>query len=296
MGIEETIRWAKTEWGILAKGDQMSLPERMRWLRQWVPFGARTAAYGTLSLTLGPLTSDHRASLWAMKQWSKSSLTALRIPYEVEGAHRVPAGGLMYASNHQSLLDILVLGAALPGNLKWATKRSIMKVPFLGWHLAMSGHVPVDRNAGSRAAAEAIKRFTKVLEEDKQLLIFPEGTRTQTGDIQPFKNGGFYAAVRANKPVVPVALDGTFFLMGKHAVDTGGTTDSELRRVRVKIGEPLMPQREGKEKDRVFELRDRAQEAVMALHRELRALSPWTEEQWRSASEAAVATDVEARA
>ena len=153
MGIAETIRWAKNEWGIITKGDQMSLQERARWLGDWVPFGARTIVYGSLSLMFGPLTPDHRASLWAMKAWSKKSLQALRIPLEVEGTHLVPSGGLMYASNHQSLVDILVLGAALPGNLKWATKRSIMKVPFLGWHLQLSGHVPVDRRAGSRAAA-----------------------------------------------------------------------------------------------------------------------------------------------
>ena len=97
-----------------------------------------------------------------------------------------------------------------------------MKVPFLGWHLKLSGHVPVDRNAGNRAAADAIKRFTRVLEDDNQLLIFPEGTRTPDGEVQPFKNGGFYAAVRANRPVVPVALEGTYALMGKHQVDTGG--------------------------------------------------------------------------
>lgn len=294
MGISDTLRWAKNEWGILAKGDQMSAAERVRWLRQWVPFGARTVVYGSLSLAFGPLTADHRASLWAMKQWSKSSLAGLNIPYEVEGTHLVPAGGLMYTSNHQSLLDILVLGAALPGNLKWATKRSIMKVPFLGWHLALSGHVPVDRNAGSRAAAEAIKLFTKVLEDDNQLLIFPEGTRTQDGNVQPFKNGGFYAAVRANKPVVPVALEGTYFMMGKHAVDSG-SRDENYRRIRVQIGEPLYPLSSGKEKDRVADLRDRAREAVLAMHRELRIASG-DGERWRTASEKDASTDLEARA
>lgn len=282
MGIGDTIRWAKNEWGILAKGDQMSVGERLRWLGDWVPFGARTVAYGSLSLMFGPLTPDHRASLWAMKAWSKSSLKGLDIPFVVEGSHLVPAGGLMYASNHQSLVDILVLGAALPGNLKWATKRSIMNVPFLGWHLRLSGHVPVDRKAGSRAAAQAIQRFKKVLEDDNQLLIFPEGTRTPDGWVQDFKNGGFYAAVRANKPVVPVAIDGTHFLMGKHQVDTGEVREADKRLVYVEIGEPLYPMSEGKEKDRVADLRERTRAAVVEMHAELRARAPW-----RTASQAA---------
>jgi 1-acyl-sn-glycerol-3-phosphate acyltransferase len=278
MGLQDTLRWAKTEWGILAKGDQMSMAERVRWLRQWVPFGIRTMGYGTLSITLGPLTKKHEASLWAMKAWSRASMKGLDIHVDVAGEHRVPAGGLMYASNHQSLLDILVLGAALPGNLKWATKRSIMKVPFLGWHLSLSGHVPVDRERGGRAAAEAIKRFEKVLLNDDQLLIFPEGTRSKDGEVQPFKTGGFYAAVRANKPVLPVAIDGTYFMMGKHAVDTGatmGSGDRDRRLVRVRIGEPLLAVSAGKEKDRVEDLRARAEAAVIAMHREIRAMSAW---------------------
>jgi 1-acyl-sn-glycerol-3-phosphate acyltransferase len=189
----------------------------------------------------------------------------------------------MYATNHQSLVDILVLGAALPGNIKWATKRSIMKVPFLGWHLQLSGHVPVDRKAGNRAAAQAIQRFRRVLEDENQLLIFPEGTRTPDGEVKDFKNGGFYAAVRADKPVVPVALDGTYFLMGKHAVDTGDAHDLDKRLVRVSIGEPLYPLKEGKEKHRVADLRDRTRAAVVEMHAALRAASPWTAEEWRDA-------------
>jgi 1-acyl-sn-glycerol-3-phosphate acyltransferase len=292
MGIKDTLRWAKTEWGILAKGDQMSFEERMRWLRQWVPFGLRTMGFATVSITLGPLTRDRRASLWAMKAWSRSSMEGLDIHLDVAGEHHVPPGGLMYASNHQSLLDILVLGAALPGNLKWATKRSIMKVPFLGWHLSLSGHVPVDREKGGRAAAEAIQRFEQVLRNDDQLLIFPEGTRSQDGDVQPFKSGGFYAAVRAGKPVLPVAIDGTFFMMGKHAVDTGATMgagDRERRLVRVRIGEPLYPLAAGKEKDRVEDLRARAYAAVVAMHGVIRAQSVWARPAAPAGSEAAAA-------
>ena len=154
MGVKETLAWAKNEWGIFNKRGEMSLGESVRWLSQWVPFGARTIGYGTVSLVLGPLTPEHRASTWAMKQWSRASLLGLEIDASAAGEHLVPAGGFMYASNHQSLLDILVLGALLPGDFKWAAKRSLMKIPFLGWHLALSGHVPVERKAGRRAAAE----------------------------------------------------------------------------------------------------------------------------------------------
>src|SRR5262249_7822847 len=144
----------------------------------------------------------------------------------------------VYCSNHQSLLDILVLGSVLPGDFKWAAKRSLMKIPFLGWHLQLAGHVPVDRSSGSRAAAEVIGRFEQVLRRGLPLLVFPEGTRSEDGVLRSFKNGGFYAAVRAGVPVVPVALDGTHVLMKKHAIDTG---DGTMRTVRVRVGPPVHP-------------------------------------------------------
>jgi 1-acyl-sn-glycerol-3-phosphate acyltransferase len=269
MALKDTLEWARNEWGILAKGDQMSLGERARWLRQWVPMGARTIGYGTVSLTLGPLTADHRASLWAMKQWSRACMEGLRVFPEAHGEENVPSGGCMYASNHQSLLDILLLGATLPGDFKWAAKRSLMKIPFLGWHLRLAGHVPVDRQAGSRAAADVIKRFETVMREGKALLIFPEGTRSDDGEVQDFKNGGFYAAVRAGKPVVPVGLDGTGRLMGKGAVDTGDWQGN--RRAVVMIGRPIPIPTTGTEKQRVEAVRDQARAAVIELVRQARA-------------------------
>jgi 1-acyl-sn-glycerol-3-phosphate acyltransferase len=268
MGLRETLHWARNEWALLARRDQMTVGETVRWLSQWVPFGARTIGYATVSLTVGPLTAERSASTWAMKEWSRSSLRALGIDARVAGVESDVSEGLLFASNHQSLLDILVLGALLPGNLKWAAKRSLMNIPFLGWHLRLSGHVPVDRRAGSRAAADTIQRFVEVLKQGKQLLVFPEGTRSVDGEVQDFKNGAFYAAVRANAPVVPVALEGTHRLMGKHAADSGDL--QQPRRVLVRMGAPIRPASEGPEKDRVADLRDRAHAAVVAMHRDLR--------------------------
>src|SRR5580658_767848 len=99
----------------------MDLESAIRATRQWVPFSIRTIAYGTVSLTLGPLTRDRRASLWAMRRWCRSSARALNIAVEVDGLENVPGhdggsrpqtpgGAFVYCSNHQSLLDILVLG------------------------------------------------------------------------------------------------------------------------------------------------------------------------------------------
>ncbi len=241
----------------------MDVREAFRAVRQWAPFTARTVAFGTVSLTLGPLTRDRRASLWAMRQWCQSSARGLNIDIEATGVENAPAGSaFVYCSNHQSLLDVLVLGAVLPGDFKWAAKRELLKIPFLGWHLQLAGHVPVERGGGARTAAEVIKRFEEVLGQGKPLLVFPEGTRSSDGVLQPFKNGGFYAAVRAGVPVVPVALEGTGHLMHKGALDTG---EGQRRLVRVRMGKPIEPMREGKEAVRVADLRDRTHAAVTDL-------------------------------
>lgn len=251
----------------------MDVKSAVRAARQWVPFSAKTIAFGTVSLALGPLTRDRAASLWAMRRWCQTSAIGLSIDAEASGLENVPEGPFVYCSNHQSVLDILVLGAVLPGDFKWAAKRELMKIPFLGWHLKLAGHVPVDRQAGTRSAAQVIARFETVLKAGKPLLVFPEGTRSEDGIVRSFKNGGFYAAVRAGVPVVPVALEGTHRLMKKGAIDTG---DGTMRKVLVRVGAPIFPSPEGREPARVTELRERAHAAVLALHAEIGGYIPAT--------------------
>jgi 1-acyl-sn-glycerol-3-phosphate acyltransferase len=240
----------------------MELREAVRAVRQWGPFTARTVGYGTISLTLGPLTRDHKASLWAMRKWCQSSARGLHIDIEATGVENAPSGAFVYCSNHQSLLDILVLGAVLHGDFNWAAKKELMSIPFLGWHLQLAGHVPVTRGGGPKQAAEVIGSFEDVLRQGKPLLVFPEGTRSEDGVLKEFKNGGFYAAIRGGVPVVPVAVEGTGRLMHKGAVDTG---DGTMRLVRVRVGRPLTPIAEGREAARVAELRERTHAAVAEL-------------------------------
>ncbi|MBI4957545.1 MAG: 1-acyl-sn-glycerol-3-phosphate acyltransferase [Myxococcales bacterium] len=248
----------------------MGARQALRWLGQWGPFGARTVAYGACSLALGPLTADRRASLWAMRRWSESSLTGLGIRVEPSGLEHVPAhGGFVYAANHQSQLDILVLGAALPGDFKWAAKRQLMHVPFLGWHLRLAGHVPVDRQSGPAAAARTTAAFERTLRQGKPLLVFPEGTRSADGELRPFKNGGFVAAVRAGAPIVPVVVDGTFDLMPKGAVDAASSR-STVRVVRVRLGPAVRAATGPDERARAEDLRDRTRGAMLALLGDLR--------------------------
>jgi 1-acyl-sn-glycerol-3-phosphate acyltransferase len=129
----------------------------------------------------------------------------------------------------------------------------------------LAGHVPVDRNQGKDAATAVMEAFESVLRDEKPLLVFPEGTRTEDGKLRPFKNGAFQAAVLTGKPVVPVALKGTFELMSRNAVDTGGSKSREDRLVTVRIGKPLYPNAELDEADAVSDLRERTRAAVIEM-------------------------------
>jgi len=224
MGLKKTVEWARNEWGIFRKGGEMGWGQRGRWLKQWVPFGTRTIGWGAVSITIGPLTRG-AASTWAAKKWSQSSAKGLHIYIEATGGENVPEGGFVYASNHESLIDILVLGAALPGDFKWATKRSVMNIPFLGWHLRLAGHVPVDRNQGKSAAVAATEAFEGVLRDDKPL----------------------------------------FTLMSRDEVDSGSGKSRQDRLVTVQIGRPLYPSTELDELEAVTDLRDRTRTAVIDM-------------------------------
>jgi len=266
MGLKSTLDWARNEWGIFRKGGEMGWEQRAQWVRQWVPFGLRTVGWGAVSVTLGPFTRG-QVSTWCARKWSESSAEGLNIYIDATGQENVPEGGFVYASNHESLVDILVLGASLPGDFKWAAKRSVMNIPWLGWHLRLAGHVPVDRNQGRDAALAVVQAFESVLRREKPLLVFPEGTRTADGNLKAFKTGAFQAAVNTGKPVLPVAINGTFSLMSRDAVDTGASKSREDRVVTVQIGKPLYPSAELPEDDAVIDLRDRTRNAVVELLR-----------------------------
>jgi len=127
----------------------------------------------------------------------------------VTGRERLPwRGAAVIVANPLSLVDILVL-AGLYRPFKWVSKSSLFKVPFLGWNMALNDYVPV-----TRGAADSVRRMLahcrRHLAAGSPLLLFPEGTRSATGELQPFKDGAFRLAREAGVPVIPVALSGTY--------------------------------------------------------------------------------------
>ena len=123
----------------------------------------------------------------------------------VEG--RLPPGPCVVVANHESMLDVLLL-SMLPREMKWMAKESLFRLPWVGWMLRLAGDIAVrrgDREGGARALQEA----RGWLQRGVPVMVFPEGTRSRTAELLPFKPGAFQLAIELGLPVVPVALAGT---------------------------------------------------------------------------------------
>ena len=144
---------------------------------------------------------------------------------------RVPlTGSAILASNHASSLDPPLVGAALDRQIAYLARETLFRFPPLGWLLRRWKYVPLDRDRGSAAGLRVI--LDRLCAGDA-IILFPEGTRTLDGQLQPARAGIGFIAIKSDAPVVPVRVFGTFEACGK------GVHLPRPRRVMVKFGEPL---------------------------------------------------------
>jgi 1-acyl-sn-glycerol-3-phosphate acyltransferase len=121
---------------------------------------------------------------------------------------RWPDGGpFVVVANHQSMLDILLL-SRVPREMKWVAKEELFRVPWVGWMLRMSGDIPI-RRGDVESGGEALSRARSYLARGMSVMLFPEGTRSRTGALLPFKSGAFRLALEAGVPILPIAVHGT---------------------------------------------------------------------------------------
>ncbi len=170
----------------------------------------------------------------------------------IQGRQKVPwRGAAVIVANHLSLVDILVLyGLYRP--FKWVSKAELFKVPAVGWNMVLNDYVRLRR--GDRESIRAMmKHCRRHLARGSPILIFPEGTRSRDGKLQPFKDGAFRLAMEAKVPIIPVAMRGTYETLPKHGLVLRQHMDA-----RVLVLDPLDPARF----ESVAALRDAARAAI----------------------------------
>jgi 1-acyl-sn-glycerol-3-phosphate acyltransferase len=141
--------------------------------------------------------------------WSKVSLMMAGIRIEVSGQQLVPQGEpVIFMSNHQSNFDILALYRAIPKRFSWIAKEELFSYPVFGHSMRRAGYIPLDRTDGRRSLKSMVAAAARISHGDS-VIIFPEGTRSEDGQLIPFKKGGFLLAERAQVPIVPVTINGS---------------------------------------------------------------------------------------
>jgi 1-acyl-sn-glycerol-3-phosphate acyltransferase len=192
-----------------------------------------TTAFGCVSLIAGLWDKSGRQQHATAHAWAKVLLLLSLSPVTLIGMEKLHEHETaVYASNHLSYYDTPVLFAKLPFQFRILAKQSLWKIPFIGWYLNRSGQVPVDAKS-ARSAIASLSRGVATLKAGLPLVLFPEGGRAATGETQPFVSGAAYMAIKAQLPLIPLTLVGTYELLPIH------TYHLTPRPLRIIVGDPI---------------------------------------------------------
>lgn len=193
-----------------------------------------TIVFGSISLIFSLFDSTGHKQNTVARVWARVLLFVGGVKVHVEGLEKIHKdGSYVFVSNHLSYMDTPVVLANIPVQFRFLAKRGLFQIPFMGWHLARAGHIPVPRG-DARAAVKTMTLAAQIVHDRGiSLLIFPEGGRSRKGEMRPFMEGAAYIAIRAGVPLVPVGLIGT------REVLPYGSGNVRSGKVTMRIGDPI---------------------------------------------------------
>jgi 1-acyl-sn-glycerol-3-phosphate acyltransferase len=205
----------------------------LRSLGVWIVISVATVLFGLPAIPLALVPPRGEWFLKLARGWARLILAVSGVSVRARHLERLEArASFVIAPNHESFYDILVLLAVLPVSVRFLAKRNLFRLPILGWSMAAAGFIPVDRETRSRSFALVDAALAR-LGGGRSLIVFPEETRTRTGELSPFKGGAALLALRSELPLLPVGIAGTFEIQRR-----GGFTIRPSR-VCLAIGEPI---------------------------------------------------------
>jgi 1-acyl-sn-glycerol-3-phosphate acyltransferase len=195
------------------------LPRLYRWRTNlWhIPLmTASTIVCASVSLLVSLVDKEGRAQHRIARFWARSAIFFAGSSLRVKGAENLRTCPVaVYASNHTSYMDTPLVFAALPFQFRILAKKELWPIAFIGWYLDRSGQIPIDTR-NPHATLSSLGAAVKALRAGMPLFVFPEGGRTPNGELQNFLSGAAYLAIRAQVPLVPIALSGVYDLLPIH--------------------------------------------------------------------------------
>ena len=192
-----------------------------------------TVFCGSISLLISFADRSGRLQHKIAQRWARALLWTSGCTLKIHGEENFRKQPVaVYASNHTSYMDTPVIFASLPFQFRILAKKELWPIAFIGWYLNRSGQIPVD-TANPHATLSSLGAGVKALRGGMPLFVFPEGGRTSTGELKPFLSGAAYLAIRAQVPLVPIALSGVYDLLPIH---TRHLYPGELT---LSVGEPI---------------------------------------------------------
>jgi 1-acyl-sn-glycerol-3-phosphate acyltransferase len=184
-------------------------------LFQAPPFLFATIFFGSLALFASLFDKPGRVQHRIARIWARVSVFFSGSRLQVIGIENIPAETAVFAANHTSYMDTPVVFASLPFQFRILAKKELWSIPFIGWYLNHSGQIPID-TANPRTTLSSFGTGVRTLRAGLNVFVFPEGGRTPDGQLQPFLNGAAFLALRAQVPLVPIALIGVYSLLPSH--------------------------------------------------------------------------------
>jgi 1-acyl-sn-glycerol-3-phosphate acyltransferase len=192
-----------------------------------------TIVCGCISMLVSYVDKTGRAQQRVAHFWARSLVVLSGCSLTIRGKQNLgKAPVAVYASNHTSYMDTPVIFAALPFQFRILAKKELWPIAFIGWYLSRSGQIPID-TANPRATLSSLSVGVKALRSGMPLFVFPEGRRTPNGELTDFLSGAAYLAIRAQVPLVPLALDGVYDLLPIH------TRHFYSGKLTLSVGEPI---------------------------------------------------------